>query len=804
MKHLYRADLHVHSSFSNKPSIWAMRKINCPESYTSPRFIYDTARKAGMDFVTVTDHNTINGALEIAHQPGCFLSAEVTTYFPEENCKVHVVVLDVTESTFREIMNLRKNIYELVAYLQGEGIVHFVSHPLYDMDDRLSVDVIEKMLLMFGVFETRNGARAARFNSLTEDITTSLTPGKYEALAAKHDISPCTVTHWRKGMVGGSDDHSGFFVARAYTVSAEGETLNDFLSSIRGNRTWTEGDSGDPLTLAHSIYGIGYRFYTEKLKRNTKNSMPFVDHLLGGLFDKQAGPLSFVDKLRFFVKKHMPELYGDGHDGRSFEKILDIEAKRLVNDRRFIRSISDEDKNGRIFSITGYLANRMIYIYTSRLMRSSSEKGLLKIFRSLNTIAMIHLFVSPYYLSYYHQHRSKRLTGRLRERFGLPGDSPGKERTALFTDTINEINGVAITIKRLIETSKQRGVDLTVITCDDHEGGAVEGTMNFRSIGTFGVPEYPGLGLHFPPVLDVIDYIEKGGFTRIHASTPGTLGLLALFISRLMDIPVSATYHTDIPQYVRSLTDDLFLENTAWHYIIWFYNQMDEVMVPSKTTERQLVMKGLAPEKIRPLPRWVDTEVFSPLNKDPHIWDEYGLRGGVKFLYVGRISREKNLGLLADAFVEVVQKGADCNLVIVGDGPYRAELEKRLTGCPALFTGFLEEEKLSRVYASADVFVFPSTTDTFGNVVLEAQASGLPVIVSDEGGPQELMVDDETGIIVRADDRASLVNALLLFLEEGGRAGVMGEKARRFVEKKAVRPEEMYSTILRDQRVLVV
>jgi glycosyltransferase involved in cell wall biosynthesis len=113
----------------------------------------------------------------------------------------------------------------------------------------------------------------------------------------------------------------------------------------------------------------------------------------------------------------------------------------------------------------------------------------------------------------------------------------------------------------------------------------------------------------------------------------------------------------------------------------------------------------------------------------------------VKFLYVGRVSREKNLQLLADAFIELTDAGFSSNLIIVGDGAFRNDLERMLQGYPVLFTGFLSGDELSAVYASADVFVFPSATDTFGNVVLEAQASGLPVIVSDEGGPKELMID---------------------------------------------------------------
>lgn len=148
MAKVFKADLHVHSKHSNKPSIWALRKFNCPESYTTPAFIYTAALERGMDYVTITDHNSINGALEIAHLPGAFISAEVTTYFPEDGCKIHTVVLDINEGIFDDLMPLRKNIYEMTGYLRGRGVAHFAAHPLYDMNMKMSADNIEKILPM--------------------------------------------------------------------------------------------------------------------------------------------------------------------------------------------------------------------------------------------------------------------------------------------------------------------------------------------------------------------------------------------------------------------------------------------------------------------------------------------------------------------------------------------------------------------------------------------------------------------------------------------------------------------------------
>jgi len=183
--------------------------------------------------------------------------------------------------------------------------------------------------------------------------------------------------------------------------------------------------------------------------------------------------------------------------------------------------------------------------------------------------------------------------------------------------------------------------------------------------------------------------------------------------------------------------------------------------------------------------------------RNPTFWKMRGLGlGRVVLLYVGRVSREKGLEMLVDAVRELVDNGAAIALAVIGDGPYREEMEAALSGYPALFTGYLAGEQLQRGYASADLFVFPSATDTFGNVVLEAQASGLPVIVSDEGGPRELMIDGETGVVFRAGSTSGLVTAIRTMTSDPQRITHMGLNARRFTLDKAPDSSETYCTIL--------
>src|SRR5688500_4457424 len=193
-----RADLHVHSKHSNRPSEWILRTFRAPESFTEPLEIYRTCRERGMDFVTISDHDSIEGALEIAHLPGTFLSCEVTAEFSENRCEVHVLVLGITERQHREIQELRGNLYELRDYLRDQDVACSVAHPLFRVNDRMTLEQFEKLLVLFNRFETLNGMHDRRLNGLARRILTSLSPELIDLLAGRHGIEPLGATPWIK------------------------------------------------------------------------------------------------------------------------------------------------------------------------------------------------------------------------------------------------------------------------------------------------------------------------------------------------------------------------------------------------------------------------------------------------------------------------------------------------------------------------------------------------------------------------------------------------------------------------------
>jgi glycosyltransferase involved in cell wall biosynthesis len=284
----------------------------------------------------------------------------------------------------------------------------------------------------------------------------------------------------------------------------------------------------------------------------------------------------------------------------------------------------------------------------------------------------------------------------------------------------------------------------------------------------------------------MLNYCYEREITHIHAATPGPLGLAALAIARILKVPISGTYHTALPQYARYLTEDANIEELVWKYTLWYYNQMDHIYVPSQSTGCELQDRGVAAGKIQVFPRGIDIDRFHPRKRDVRLVEaRFGLRPGLKLLYVGRVSKEKNLPLLGDVFHSLSKTGAEAQLVVVGDGPYGREFQDVMRGTSTTFTGYLEGEELAILYASCDVFVFPSTTDTFGNVVLEAQASGLPVIVTDMGGPRENLIPGETGLVVKGEDGPALQDAIKALLGDADRRRRMGQAARRYMEDRS-------------------
>jgi len=799
MEFMTKADLHVHSKYSKRPSQWVLQKIGCSESYTEPMQIYRTLREKGMDLITITDHNILEGSLEIAHLPGVFVSEEISAYFPEDCCEVHVLVYDITESQHRDIQKHRHNIFDLTEYLQGAGIYHALAHPLFSVNDKLTKDHFEQLLLLFKNFEI-NGARDEHLNSNLRAILKMLEPEDIRRWEDKHDRSALHPEAWRKNLTGGSDDHSSLNIARIHTVMPGQKGVGDFLRGIDQGLSRPSGKASTPQTLGHNLYSIAYQFYKQKFSLdrcvNKDILLKFIDRNLDPDHEEETGWLGSLhalwsQRIRPRTRKKPPEQLQD---------LLQYEAAKLIwNDPQLMEIVhsngSGQEGLGQTwFAFVNQSANRMLKHSADHMLRNAAQGSIFDIFHSLGSAGTLYALLMPYFLSYSLLAHDRKFSRSMREWFasdkGLVDLAPALPRVAWprvahFTDTFYEVNGVALTLQQQVALARSTNKDMTILTCDPQTRQAVPGVMNFRPIGAFELPEYPELKLFYPPLLNMLQYCFDREITHVHSATPGPIGLAALAIAKLMHLPIYGTYHTSLPQYTRHLTEDFALEEMMWRFVLWYYNQMDLVFAPSHSTANELIAKGLAPHKVRVYPQGIDTQRFHPCKRNGFYEKNHQFGKELKLLYVGRISKEKNLDVLVQTFAALHQEQGDMGLIVVGDGPYRTEMERKLKDTPAVFTGYLDGEDLAQAYASADLFVFPSTTDTFGNVVLEAQASGLPVVVSAAGGPRENLIPGQTGLIVPSTTPEAFKNAILEIVRTPGLLRKMQGQAREYMEGRS-------------------
>ncbi len=326
------------------------------------------------------------------------------------------------------------------------------------------------------------------------------------------------------------------------------------------------------------------------------------------------------------------------------------------------------------------------------------------------------------------------------------------KKIAYITDTYLEINGVAKTTQKLLALTNQYKFNIDFIVSYDNDISFQEHLINFKPEFSFRLPEYSEISINFPNFFELFNYIEKNHFDIIYSPTPGPMGIMAFVISKILNLPFICSYHTDFPEYVYRYTNEQSLRDLVIFLFKVFYNLCDKVLVPSFYYQKKLMEMGIEKEKIEVFKRGVNLKKFHPSYRNKDFWRNYDSNYDNEdiILYTGRIAIEKDLDVFVKVY-ELMKNNPKVKFVMVGDGPYLKEL-KEIYKNKIIFTGFLEGKDLSIAYASSDYFLFPSTTETFGNVILEAMASGLIPLVADKGASQENIINHITGFVIENND----------------------------------------------------
>jgi glycosyltransferase involved in cell wall biosynthesis len=332
-------------------------------------------------------------------------------------------------------------------------------------------------------------------------------------------------------------------------------------------------------------------------------------------------------------------------------------------------------------------------------------------------------------------------------------------RVALFTGNYNHIkDGVSLTLNRWVKFLEEHDIPVLVFgpTIDepdlDHNGRLV--TLPSIRMPVSGRGEYrvtTGLSAKAERELEAFNP------TLVHIATPDIGGFRALKWAQKKQVQIVGSYHTHFTSYLKyyGLTPIEFL---AWRYLSWFYNNCAHVYVPSQSMVDELIPQGFDTE-MKIWARGVNTRLYSPDKRDEEWRKGHGFEpGDIVVTFVSRLVWEKGLDTFRHSIQQVAAGNPNVKALIVGDGPAKEELQKLMP--EAVYTGFLGGEALAKAYASSDIFLFPSHTETFGNVTLEAMSSGLPCLVADATGSKSLVEEGVNGFLAESENKTDFMNKL--------------------------------------------
>ncbi len=691
-----RVDLHCHSTASQLSRLGVQRSLGLPECATPPEEVYELAKRRGMDFVTITDHDTIAGCLELEGRPDCFVSEELTARFAGEPQAVHVLCYGITLGDHEWLQAHSGDVEACAAYLHENGIASALAHPFFSVAAPLTPRHRRRLAELFPIWEVRNGSRAAELNM------------------------PAVVYIETRGGtgIGGSDDHAGVDIGRTFTeVSAAARSPEEFLRCLRDGDAVAGGEQGSAAKWTHAAMALATRALGEDGAApvaggpNPAAVMKMAERVIRegavrkGKVAADIGP----DDARCLLEAW---LAGMGLDLRGRELIAYLQREDFSHADLYRRARRIHDRRLRAAIETGSAA----------LARGDYPAAVDGLFGALVPAV-------PYAPSTAFLGAEK---AKLRRREGE------RRRVALIADGIGAMHGVTHTIEQIRERGVP-GFEIDVIGTDPGVDRRLPAATELE------MPFYEGMSLGVPGLPDLVEVLAEGAYDLVHVTAPGPAGVAATLLGRITGVPLLASYHTELAAYAGMRSGDDGLESLARIGLGAFYGAPRIVLSPSPAADASLVGLGTDQARIRRWERGVDLTRFDPVKADRGAYP-----GEIKVLYAGRLTREKGVELLAESFLRAHRADPRLHLLLAGGGPEEGWLRARL-GEHATFLGWLGGEDLARAYASADVFLFASTTDTYGQVILEAAASGLPVVAVAEGGPAALIENRHTGLLCRPD-----------------------------------------------------
>jgi predicted metal-dependent phosphoesterase TrpH len=632
--------MHCHSTASQESKLGVQRAAGLPECATPPQEVYELAKRRGMDFVTITDHDTIAGVLEIADRPDVFVSEELTAHFRGEPQAVHVLCYGISPEDHDWLQANRGDVELCAAYMYEREIACALAHPYYHVGAPLTPRHRRRLAQLFDVWEVRNGARARELNRPAATYVATLDGAG----------------------IGGSDDHAGIDIGRTWTQTPPARTPAEFLAHVREGRVIAGGKQGSAAKWAHAAIALAARAL--------------------GPGEKDA-PLAAPDPAAVLNMGRRLLSEGDARHGSSdgASAFSPTDARCLLRAWLHAVELDELDEAGLI----AYMQDERFShsdLYRKEC-RAHERKLRVAIEHALATArgeadvaaAASELFESctaaiPYApaTAFLANERAKLDTRR------EDGETP---RVAILADGIGSTHGVT----RAVEEIRSRGVEgfeIEVVGTDP------DVDRRLSAVAEFEVPYYPGLRIGVPSVAAAVQTLADGAFDLIHVCSPGPVGIAGALVSRGLGVPLLGSYHTELTAYAGLRSGERRVAEAMALGVRTFYGACDLVLSPSSASDATLASIGVAAAKVARWDRGVDTARFDPALRERPQGNET-----IDVLYAGRITREKGADLLADAFLRARAQDPRLRLVLVGGGPEEQRLRERV-GDGGVFRGWLD------------------------------------------------------------------------------------------------------------------
>ncbi len=549
MNETSRADMHVHSTASQLSKLGIQRSLHLPECATTPEEVYELAKRRGMDFVTITDHDTIDGALSLAHLPDTFISEELTAWFKGEPQAVHVLCYGITPDDHEWLQAHSDDVEACAMYLHSHEITAALAHPFFAVQAPLTARHRRALAQLFPIWETRNGSRAKELN-----------------LPAFVYIE----THGGTA-IGGSDDHAGIDIGRTFTDTPRAATPEELLEHIRAGRAAAHGAQGSAPKWTHAAMALAIRSFGrgEGAERPDPAAvLAIVERVMRegdvrhGAVAGDLGP----DDARALLRAWLDAMDLDIDEGNLLELLQEGELSHPDLERR-ARRIHERKLASAV--------NEIVAMTDRGGAALDLPRGALALFDAC--VPAIPYAAASAFLG--------------REKFKLTRSDGDRPRVALVADGLGGMHGVTHTIRQIRERGVP-GFEVEVIGTD------ADVDRRLSAVAEIDIPFYRGLKVGVPSLPAIVDALAEGRYDLVHLCSPGPAGLGAWLVARVLELPVLGSYHTELAAYAGVRTGEAHLEALAAAGLGAFYGACDVVLSPSPASDARLEQLGIAPERI--------------------------------------------------------------------------------------------------------------------------------------------------------------------------------------------------------------